>query len=282
MAIEHRLLIKSNIIQMEQFMGYCTDRSIHFEIIDDKSIYLDKWEMTVYFLVNKEGEKRVWESDMCQGDFLYMENITFRLGKNVDFWEEQKDFVLSYVFDALEKRKQEALFLYNTDTEMCYFKPDGSMQLADDAFIRYTKLVEHAYYVRKYSWGVWVKFIAEHMEMDAKYKNNAIQVAEGLWITFAETPLLKKEKFCQEDMPYFVKGLQIVQQQIKENSQHQNTLIVIQSIQFNPCDFQEEGLTALIIEWAAKVFQFEPPAIDVRFVKSKNRYIFDFEVKESQ
>ena len=46
-----------------------------------------------------------------------------------------------------------------------------------------------------------------------------------------------------------------------------DTVIIIHSLTFPFCDFQEEGLTAAIIEWAANAFNFEAPKIDVKFNK---------------
>lgn len=52
--------------------------------------------------------------------------------------------------------------------------------------------------------------------------------------------------------------------------------IIINSLHFGICNFQEEGLTAAVVEWAAKVFDFEPPKIDVTFNKPLNRYEFKY------
>lgn len=82
--------------------------------------------------------------------------------------------------------------------------------------------------------------------------------------------------FCDEDLPYLIKGLKIVQKQIVNSSIYKMTLIVINSLQFSLCDFQEEGLTAAIIEWASVAFDFAAPIINVDFQKEKNKYIFDF------
>ena len=58
---------------------------------------------------------------------------------------------------------------------------------------------------------------------------------------------------------------------------YKDTLIIIDGLQFSLCDFQEEGLTAAIIEWASKAFGFSKPRINVDFQKENNRYVFDFE-----
>ena len=137
-------------------------------------------------------------------------------------------------------------------------------------------IVEHTYYVCKSSWGIYVKLSAEYFDMDMGMDKNAINVGKGIWLKFAEKPLLDGEKFCQDDLPHLLKGLQIVEEQIRENSRFNNTLIVVQSVQITLTDFQEEGLTAAIIEWAAKAFGFEQPVINVQYDRDGNRYIFDF------
>ena len=58
---------------------------------------------------------------------------------------------------------------------------------------------------------------------------------------------------------------------------YDENLIVIHSVQFEPTDFQEEGLTIAIMEWVAMRLNFQMPIINVDFDKVKNRYIFDFE-----
>ena len=93
---------------------------------------------------------------------------------------------------------------------------------------------------------------------------------------FADKPIADNEIFCDDDLPYLVKGLEIVQKEIIKNSMYRDTLIIIYSLQFSLCDFQEEGLIAAIIEWSSKAFSFSPPMINVDFNKEKNRYFFDF------
>lgn len=57
----------------------------------------------------------------------------------------------------------------------------------------------------------------------------------------------------------------MVKSQIYNNSIYGNTLVIIDDLQYNVCDFQKEGLIAAIIEWASKAFEFEAPTINVRY-----------------
>lgn len=44
----------------------------------------------------------------------------------------QNKFVLEYVFEMMKAFKREGLFLYCMDTELCYFRADGSVQINDE------------------------------------------------------------------------------------------------------------------------------------------------------
>ena len=138
-------------------------------------------------------------------------------------------------------------------------------------------MIEYVYSIRnrKSSWRVNIKIIAEIKNCpNAQFKDGSIKVAERIWLKYADEPLIKNEIFCADYLPYFAEGLKLVQAEIQRNSSYDETLIIINSVQFNPSDFQEEGLTAAIIEWASKAFNFQTPTINVDFDKKKNRYIF--------
>lgn len=140
-------------------------------------------------------------------------------------------------------------------------------------------MIEHIYSIRKResSWWINIKIIAEVENCkNIDFKDDLINVAEGIWLKYADKTFIENEIFCDDDLPYFIKGLKLVQTEIKRNSVYDETLIVINSVQFNPSDFQEEGLIVAIIEWASKAFNFQPPTINVDFDKKNNKYIFDF------
>lgn len=138
-------------------------------------------------------------------------------------------------------------------------------------------IVEHKYFICKSSWCISIKIFAEYTDFkNTKVNSKAIKVVDGIWLKFADKPMVENEIFCDDDLPYLMKGLEIVQKQIINSSTYKDTLIIINSLQFSLCDFQEEGLTAAIIEWASKVFGFPKPIISVGFEKEKNRYVYDF------
>ena len=140
-------------------------------------------------------------------------------------------------------------------------------------------MIEHKYFICKTSWCINIVILAEIVNMDeADLESPAVQVAEGIWIKFAEKPLMNGENLDDSDLPYLLKGLQMVSSQIFNNSIYRNTLIVINDLKYSICDFQKEGLTAAIIEWASKAFEFETPTINVRYNREINRYIFEFDL----
>lgn len=109
MAIEHKLIFKGNKILVEDVIDYCIERYINFEVLNDKSIYLDDWGLTLYFLYNQE--RNILQSQVYNVDLLYDETIIFRSGRDCENWENQMDFVVSYVFNVMSK-KTEKEYLY--------------------------------------------------------------------------------------------------------------------------------------------------------------------------
>ncbi len=138
-------------------------------------------------------------------------------------------------------------------------------------------MIEHTYFVCQSSWCISITIFAEYTDFyNTNEKFNAIKVIDRIWLKFADKPMIENEIFCDDDLSYLAKGLRIVQKEIINKSEYKNTLVIIKSLQFSICDFQEEGLTAAMIEWASMTFGFQPPTINVDFDKKMNRYIFDF------
>lgn len=137
--------------------------------------------------------------------------------------------------------------------------------------------MESQYYVQKASWWVFIKIVAYAMEyyIDEE-SDNVIKVDDDIWIKYTDIPICKGEIFVQSDMLHLIKGLNIVKEQIRKKTKFKQTLIVIESLQYSPCDFQEEGLTAAIMQWSAQYFRFTMPSISVDFDNINNRYVFDF------
>ncbi len=130
-SIEHNLKIKGEMIAIQHLLDYCVEKCINFKVEDDTRVYLNDWEMWIYFLESRQPYN-VWECSAFDMHFKYDATIFFELGKNPDYWEMQEEFVLEYVFKTMKELKREGLFLYCMDTELCYFRADGSIQINDE------------------------------------------------------------------------------------------------------------------------------------------------------
>jgi hypothetical protein len=137
---------------------------------------------------------------------------------------------------------------------------------------------EHTYRVFKSSWGINIKIIAEITSTKNYAENNNYdKICDGLMAGYASKPLAKGEKFLEEDKIFLWEGLKRVGDLIVKSSPYKSdTLIIIHSLVFSLCDFQEEGLTAAIIEWSANAFGFQAPIINVSFNKEYNKYEFRY------
>ncbi|MFF4594177.1 hypothetical protein [Amycolatopsis sp. NPDC001319] len=71
------------------------------------------------------------------------------------------------------------------------------------------------------------------------------------------------------------KALEYVKRSVV-NSQDADCSIVLTRLEYVETDFQSDGIRAAFIGWAADEFGFPVPEIRVRFVKSDNRYVFDW------
>lgn len=85
-------------------------------------------------------------------------------------------------------------------------------------------MIEHVYSIRKSSWWINIKIIAEIENCpNTDFKDGLVEVVEGIWLKYADKPLIENEIFCDDYLPYFVMGLKIIQTKIKSNSGYRNT-----------------------------------------------------------
>lgn len=75
----------------------------------------------------------------------------------------------------------------------------------------------------------------------------------------------------EQEKNYLTCGVRWVYDLIKIENE---TLVKIESIRFNPCDYQAEGLFFAMAEWLSKEYDFEMPEYSYHFDKENNRYIF--------
>jgi hypothetical protein len=79
---------------------------------------------------------------------------------------------------------------------------------------------------------------------------------------------------------YFLKlGLRLVATDIARTKPGP-ILVRLLQVDYNPTDYQPEGLTCAIVAWTSQVFGFAKPEIGAEFDKRKARYVFSFEAPE--
>jgi hypothetical protein len=103
---------------------------------------------------------------------------------------------------------------------------------------------------------------------------DARPVAPGFWVI--GEPGVVAEVFH----PYVAFGLGLVAQQIRAVRGADITVEIL-DLEFPHCDFQPEGLSAAMIQWAAEEFGITPPLVHIRFDAGINRYLFAFDESSS-
>lgn len=117
------------------------------------------------------------------------------------------------------------------------------------------------------SWGISIEI--EGSCQEHRKDDDHIKVTNGLWLSN------KVNRLTHQEIHYLKKGLEIVSKEIISHSPYgKNTLIVINNILFNYCDFQPDGLIPAIISWSADYFGFPTIKVETIFDKAKNEYVF--------
>jgi hypothetical protein len=122
------------------------------------------------------------------------------------------------------------------------------------------------------SWGIAIDLRAEALPPPAApVPPGARRVAEGVWLQADPGwPL------TEEELAFMELGLQLVADGIAARRPGASILVRVVGLDFDPRDYQPEGLAAAIAEWAAQEFGFAKPEIPVSFDPDRNRYVFRF------
>lgn len=128
---------------------------------------------------------------------------------------------------------------------------------------------------RKATWGIVVNIVAEYRPLPSAVAN-ASRITEQVWLSIdIQPPLAPKEAF------FLRVGLRMVADAIAATKPGSGPILVqVLRVDYNPTDYQPEGLACAIAGWASQVFGFPRPGIEVDFNKQKRRYVFSFETQE--
>ncbi|WP_299122600.1 hypothetical protein [uncultured Tenacibaculum sp.] len=126
----------------------------------------------------------------------------------------------------------------------------------------------YCYKISKSSWGIIVLLeIKTYSEIDY----NSFKINDNLYL---------KLDNCRLTKPYYIfliNGLKWIESSI---NMQEKLMISIESIEFSPCDYQDEGLFFAIASWASDYFKLEKLSYDYVYDKNINRYIFNFSEKD--
>jgi len=115
--------------------------------------------------------------------------------------------------------------------------------------------------IKNSSWGIVIR-----LECDVNVTNGVSDIELNLsnveWLS-------DKEKDC---LNY---GLDIVRDSLKVKLRSNEALIVtVKAIDFNPCDYQPEGLTWALVQWVNEVYSLNVHYSEVNFNKNIGQYEF--------
>jgi len=134
---------------------------------------------------------------------------------------------------------------------------------------------DYSYRIIKTSWGIAIDIAAEIIPIN-DYRNwdelnQCNKIINGLWYSIKNNILSKEDEECLQ------KGLMMISKSIFQRFFSNNILIVFHKIEYNPCDYQKEGLVMATIQWAINALNLVPVNdISVSFNKEVNKYEFDF------
>lgn len=121
------------------------------------------------------------------------------------------------------------------------------------------------------SWGIVITLRGEILT-ETVLPSDALKIADGVWlqIDVGWRP-------SEEQLEFLKLGINLVTSDVEKTYRGRTPILVrLTGLQYNPTDYQPEGLAAAVAEWTAQLCGFPKPEISVVFSRSKRRYVFDF------
>lgn len=129
--------------------------------------------------------------------------------------------------------------------------------------------MKYEYRLLKSQWGIMIDFDAD---VFCALGSEGLKVGDKVFLEGGSSP---DWRFKDYDIPFIKIGLERVLPQIRDKIlQCGPALIHVHSVNYGVCDFQNEGIEAAAMLWAAQEFHFDPPAIETSFDKHDNKYVF--------
>jgi hypothetical protein len=121
------------------------------------------------------------------------------------------------------------------------------------------------------SWGIAITLRGELLP-GAVLPPNARKVSEAVWlhVDVGWRP-------GEEELGFLTMGLNLVAGDVERTYRGRAPILVrLTGLEYNPTDYQPDGLAAAVAEWAAQACGFPKPDIPVAFDRARRRYVYDF------
>ncbi len=125
------------------------------------------------------------------------------------------------------------------------------------------------------SWGIVITLRGEILT-GVELPPNALKITEAmrLQIDVGWHP-------SEEEIEFLKRGLSLVASNVEKTCPGETPILVrLTGLDYNPTDYQPEGLAAAVTEWTAQLCRFPKPEIPVTFNRALRRYVFDFPYTE--
>jgi hypothetical protein len=133
-------------------------------------------------------------------------------------------------------------------------------------------LTSHTYRLLKgSSWGIVITLEGEVVP-GTGISPGAVKITDGIWLEIDVGWRLSEEQVGR-----LQRGLLLVAPDIERTAGGGRPILArLTGLQYNPTDYQPEGLVAAVAEWAAQACGFPSPPISATFDRARRRYVFTF------
>ncbi|MBL4795345.1 MAG: hypothetical protein JKY24_07570 [Pseudomonadales bacterium] len=127
--------------------------------------------------------------------------------------------------------------------------------------------IPYRYSFCKASWGMSIELIATKVNKST-FNDKYIAINEMLWIS-------KKLDWLSDRERYYLDVGCKIQEGGELTFRDKGELIFITNVEFNPADYQEEGLAMVVAGWIEMNMGLRSKSIEVSFDKESNKYVFE-------
>jgi hypothetical protein len=129
--------------------------------------------------------------------------------------------------------------------------------------------MEYKYVLLKTSWGIVVLIEMEELR-DPEIGNADVKICNDIYLRIEDTKSILRGIIIY----WAEKAIKDSEIQIRSVIADTRICYSIKRLDFNHCDFQEEGLYCVVQGWLSEYYKIKPLPIEVYFDETRNRYVF--------